>query len=365
MQPRLFTLSSWMPCLVMLAVSSGVLALEGSLPPNVKSQVESENYWMNYNNMTVKDYVRELNKLKSMKVGVDPKLAELKTVPKLEFKDKTVVAGTEVLASALNAKVFFVRDFLYVAKELPAGITPTFAGDPPPADPKADPKKAAPAPRADAGPQPLTKLPAIFPGRVPGTSKVILWQRKSPAEARKEERPVVLLVADGDVKFDNPAAWYYDTLLLEDPLVMKALVDFTFIRVATMDAAGWPANITAKIKKGGAALLLLTCDGTVQQAYEGVQPGLTPQAVATAAAQVAQKNEAMKGKLPPPPPEPQAKADDRKGKLPGLPPPKKKEGEEEDEPDQKPGEKKIPEKKADNGDMNPPKKNPGMGPADE
>jgi len=357
-------------CLLGTFVSAGLAALEGSMAPSIKGQVENENYWMNYNGMPVKDYVRELNKLKSLKIGVDPKLADLKTVPKLEFKDKNVVAGAEVLATALNVKVFYLRDFLYVAKDLPAGITPTYAGDPPKAevqDPK-NPPAAVPALKPlDAAAPVLTKLPVIFPGRAPGTSKVIPWQRKSPAEVRKEERPAALLVADGDEKNDNPSAWFYDTLLLEDPLCMKVMVDFTFIRVATMDAGGWPPAILGRIKKGGAALLLLTCDGTVQSSWQDVQPGLTPQAIAAAAAQVVKQNEAMKGKLPPPKADPEEKKDERKGMLPGLPPPKKKEGEEEpDENEKKPGDKKPVDKKPDNGAKTPPKKKNGMGgPTDE
>ncbi|HYF52587.1 MAG TPA: hypothetical protein VEJ63_24485 [Planctomycetota bacterium] len=366
------------PLCVLCAIASvHVGALEGSLSPAIKSQIESENFWMNYNGLPVKDYVRELNKLKSLKVGVDSKLADIKTVPKLEFKDKNVVSATEVLAASLNAKVYYLRDFLYIAKELPAGITPTFAGDPPKADakdPKADPKNPAPAapaaaPKADAPPPVLTKLPAIFPGRAPGNSKIVLWQRKTPDEVRKEERPVVLLVADGDEKNDNVAAWFFDTLLLEDPACLKALVDFTFIRTGSIDAGGWPASVTSKVKKGSAALMLLTHDGTVQNTWADANPALTPQTIAAAAAQVVKQNDAIKGKLPPPKEvaaKDEEKKDERKGKIPGLPPPKKKEGEEEDEPEEKkPNEKKPAEKKPDPGKKAPPKNNGMGGPADE
>jgi len=179
-------------CLLGTFVSAGLAALEGSMAPSIKGQVENENYWMNYNGMPVKDYVRELNKLKSLKIGVDPKLADLKTVPKLEFKDKNVVAGAEVLATALNVKVFYLRDFLYVAKDLPAGITPTYAGDPPKAevqDPK-NPPAAVPALKPlDAAAPVLTKLPS-FPAVRRAPQRLSRGSARAPPKCeRKSVRP--------------------------------------------------------------------------------------------------------------------------------------------------------------------------------
>jgi hypothetical protein len=199
---------------------------------------------------------------------------------------------------------------------------------------------------------------------------VILWQKKTPAEVRNEQRPVALLIADGDEKVDNQQAWYLDTLLLEDPVCMTGLVDFSFVRIGTADLGGWPPAIAANVKKGTAVLALVTCDGNVRMSFPGTAP-TTAEAVTAAAANVSKQNEQMKGKLPPAPvakDEPkEEKKDDRKGMIPGLPPPKKKEGEEEEEPkDPKDGKDKNGKKEAKKDDSKPPKKPGGMGgPMDE
>ena len=229
----------------LFGASSTARALEGDLPSRNKDAVTQGSWTENCaGSWPVKDIVRDYNRWDKIKIGIDSRLALGKTLTDWKTENITVLASVEALAKKLGANVYVIRDFLYIATEVPDGVAiaggghrtpaPAAAPDkppdppkkedppPPPGPPKGggdkgdkppnDKKTQKPPPNATNKPPPppvgekalpalkavtpgsgLAELPAIFPGVRPGTSATIPWSHKSMKDCVAEGKPIILL----------------------------------------------------------------------------------------------------------------------------------------------------------------------------
>ena len=304
------------------AVCLSALALEGDVPNDRKKELGEGKYSENCaGDWKVSNIVREFNKFDKIKIGVDLRWVQAgKILTDFKTDNKTVIASCEQLADKLNAHVYVIRDFLFIAPELPPGLTPTglHAAGPPPApapdagkpdqkppDPPKPPpsgktppngKGPAPPPQPAKGPadkplpqmKPLTpgtglaELPAAFPGIAPGTSHLIGWSHRSMKDCLTLGMPIVVLAyflpvdpklptpdekktVDRFDKENKDTANFFETLILEDPDLLKELkgnVEFICIP-STEPPDNWPPAYAEAARKEGAALFLVAKDGRV------------------------------------------------------------------------------------------------------
>ncbi|MFH0938603.1 MAG: hypothetical protein V1899_04880 [Planctomycetota bacterium] len=241
-------------------------------------KVNAQGWTHTINNTTIGDLVKAINELKpivDLRIGIDPTLLKIK-VKKFEMNGFSIPDMADKIAKECAVKAFFVRDFLYVAKALPPGVTPAGV-----------PTKVAPN---------LSAMSIVFPGILPGSSKKISWLRKSPKDCALDLKPIALYVIGGDPKKENLASAPFDMLIFDDGAVVKALAEFTCIKVTVADPNGWPAALI-NLGKRDVALLLLTADLHVVNHWEEVNAQITPSSVAVAAAAVIKANQAVKDKL--------------------------------------------------------------------
>jgi hypothetical protein len=318
--------SHWTAVLMAGALSVGAQALEGVLPPAKKDQISQGSWTENCAGTWQVNYiVRDYNRWEKIKIAIDSRLSIGHSLTEYKSENICVLDSVEKLAKKLNANVYVIRDFLYIATELPPGVEisigngktapptpvvkeakkpepPAPPPPPPPPPPPAGkqppkpgqkpppnaPKQPAVAPDKPLSPlKPITpdsglaELTAIFPGLRPGTSTHIGWSHKSMKDAAADGKPIVLLSYFYPVDPKNPtpdekslqtkfdkenkdAANFFETLILEDPEVLTELTGkFSFILIPWNEPAdNWPATYSDAAKQEGGALFLLPADAS-------------------------------------------------------------------------------------------------------
>lgn len=170
---------------------------------------------------------------------------------------------------------------------------------------------------------------------VAGADETFGWERADINMVRSRKKPTLLYVYDSKVKSNSTAQNIEVTLLgvgqtTPNAKVRDAISGFYKVRVRA-DELGWPAEVIAK-GKDGAALYVMTCDGTPVGAWwKGNQATVNGFIDACKAAAAA--NDAVIARLEKNPP---PKFEHRK--LPEAPQPKEEVRQEE----QKPPPAKIP-----------------------
>ena len=88
------------------------------------------------------------------------------------------------------------------------------------------------------------------------------WKSIDLNSARDLKKPIVLYIYDQEVQLKaiNTTAENIESVLFPDGKVKATLKDFTCVML-TMSGKGWPANFFSQAEKG-AAIFLMTCDGT-------------------------------------------------------------------------------------------------------
>ncbi len=178
----------------------------------------------------------------------------------------------------------------------------------------------------------------------PGQNKNFSWGRKDINICRKEGKPILLYIYDNKMgKKTNGTALSHENNLFPDKDVKAALSGYNYVMLSSSFARGWPKQLIAGAH-GGAALYLMTCDGSAYGTWRGTQRPPKKQ-FALLAKQVKQANPAAKERMAKNPPkkyedppdpvargggepqieEPQEKKRKTAGMIPGL---GEKEGEE-------------------------------------
>ena len=305
---------------VLAAPLASALALEGDIPAKFKDAVGGNWSETCTGSWPVANIVRDYNRWDKIKIGIDSRLASGRTLTDYKSEGLTVLASAELLAKKLNANVYMIRDFLYIATDLPEGVAITGNHRSAPSDKPPDVKKEEPPPppgppdkggkekppgdkktqKPPPGAKPpevgqkalpqlkpitpgsgLAELPAIFPGVRPGTSSLLPWSHKSLKDTVADGKPIILLAYFAPVnpktltpeetklqaKFDKDlkdVPGFLETLILEDPQVLSELKNgFNFIVIPWNEPAdSWPAIYTDAAKQEGAALFVLPKDGS-------------------------------------------------------------------------------------------------------
>ena len=298
-------------CAAVVCLSASGLrshALEGNLPKEKATELAGLTYTeICAGQWVVRDIVRDFNKWDKVKIGIDQRLVQGgRNVTDFKVEGINPINCCEALAKKLSARLFVIREFLYIAPELPPGMPVPGGGHdaapPKAADPDASKSDPPPPPAAGNGGKPptgngankgsggkppppagaakpavadkpltplrpmtpgygLAEFPAVFPGITPGTSHIIAWSHKSLKACVSDGLPIVLLAyyTAADPKLMTPdetkiqarldkdckdAAEFFETLILEDPEVTAELKGkVNFIVIpSTEPADSWPSS---------------------------------------------------------------------------------------------------------------------------
>lgn len=100
----------------------------------------------------------------------------------------------------------------------------------------------------------------------PGSDKTYTWRSIDLDACKKAGKPVMLYVYDNELKTASGIVDFFETTLFPNDKVKEAVKDFTYVMIPKTSQA-WPAQFTAAAEKG-AALYLLTCEGTPMGSWD-------------------------------------------------------------------------------------------------